>query len=608
MQNAGKSARAAGSSAVFALIGLPFLGFGCFMGHKTVSLILDWHAAKAWVQADAGIASLELEERGDDDSSSCLVVATYTYTYEGTRYHGDRVGLIADADNIGSWQEDTFSRLNKNYERGEPVPCYVDPANPRQALLDRELRLAMLGIHLLFFLMFGGVGGGLIVGGLVSGRRTRAKRALEQQHPGAPWLANPAWASGTIRAGTGSIAIWLWIIAFFWNGVSWVVPFILIPKAIDEGAYWFLVFLLFPVIGIAIIYSAVLDTLGHFKFGRSVLEMKWNPGVIGGNLRGNLVIVGKTSSIGAVSVTLQCKRSVTEGHGRHRTTNTETVWSDSRSVDSPAMFGGRITLPIDFEIPYSCPAFGEHAGGDISWHVLAAANIPGVDLELDFEIPVFKTDASDPAIDRVKVEKEGVESADRNLDRYERPVADTLEVETDMAGNTCYRNSALPSLGMLLFLLPLTLGFTGAVVFFGWAVIQGNWIALAGVFAFGFFDLIFWVVILSFVGSYHARVTPDALVLERRFLVFKKTRTVSLAEISKVSHKQSVSSGKRKWFAVRVHRASGRTVTVLGMIRGEAAAKWLVRQIEKRLPKRRQRSGNSAAPRPDTPLLHAIDQ
>ena len=78
MQNAGKSARSAGSAAVFALIGLPFLGFGCFMGHKTVSLVLDWHAAKAWVQAGAGIASLELEQRGDDDSSSCLVVATYT--------------------------------------------------------------------------------------------------------------------------------------------------------------------------------------------------------------------------------------------------------------------------------------------------------------------------------------------------------------------------------------------------------------------------------------------------------------------------------------------------------------------------------------------------
>ena len=68
MQNAGKSARAAGSAAVFALIGLPFLGFGCFMGHKTVLLLLDWHAAKAWVQADAEITSIELEERGGDDS------------------------------------------------------------------------------------------------------------------------------------------------------------------------------------------------------------------------------------------------------------------------------------------------------------------------------------------------------------------------------------------------------------------------------------------------------------------------------------------------------------------------------------------------------------
>ena len=48
--------------------------------------------------------------------------------------------------------------------------------------------------------------------------------------------------------------------------------------------------------------------------------------------------------------------------------------------------------------------------------------------------------------------------------------------------------------------------------------------------------------------------------------------------------------------------------TVLGMIKGEVAAKWLVLQIEKRLPTGRQRGRNSAAPWPDAPLLRAIDQ
>ena len=51
-----------------------------------------------------------------------------------------------------------------------------------------------------------------------------------------------------------------------------------------------------------------------------------------------------------------------------------------------------------FAIPYDAgPGSDAEASPPISWHLEAEAEMPGVDFDVEFKVPVFKTDRSNPA-------------------------------------------------------------------------------------------------------------------------------------------------------------------------------------------------------------------
>lgn len=565
------------------LFGLPFLGFGGFMGSRLVVMLAEWRAAAGWIQTDATIQTLELERHTDSEGGTTeRVVCTYAYRLEHRDFAGNRVGLSDESDNLSGWHADTYARLKQRFDRGEPVACYVDPDDPTTAILDRELRGALVGFHLVFVLAFGAVGLGLIGGALWASRRGRKRRTLATQHPDKPWMQNPEWAAGTIRPSTGRTAVVLWLAAVFWNAVSAMVPAFVIPKAVEEGTYWPLVLLVFPLIGLVLLWAAIRTTLVHRRFGRSRLELRTVPGVIGGRLRGDLVVVGNLASAPTVQVTLQCKRSVTEGTGDNRRTTTEVLWSESTSVDTTMLIAGnRVAIPVDFQIPYRCPPSD---ADDIKWSLEARADIPGVDLDLDFGVPVFKTSDSDPAVGpsekRVAEKREFIESD-------ESPLPKRIRAETDRAGNPCWVISANPGGSWVPFMLLFGVVFTGVAVFALTQLLNKQWFFACFLLAFGFFALVIWGLLISFIGSFRVAFARDELRVTRRFLGREKTRTVPLSEIDGVRHKESASSGGTKYYSVKVRAKDGRSITLANMIKGKRAAQWLVRRIEKRLPAKR---------------------
>ena len=88
------------------------------------------------------------------------------------------------------------------------------------------------------------------------------------------------------------------------SSISAMVPLILVPRAISEGQYWTLIFLIFPLIGLAILYAAIHRTLVWRRYGRSYVELQTLPGVVGGRLRGDVVVVGRLGRGASVALTL----------------------------------------------------------------------------------------------------------------------------------------------------------------------------------------------------------------------------------------------------------------------------------------------------------------
>lgn len=162
------------------LIGTPFLAGGGVVGYFGASGLVQGFAMRTWQEVPARILTAELHShRGSKGGATYSVEATYEYEFEGRTYRGDRVAVHGGSDNIGSFQQDAAAELEGYRDRGEPFRAFVNPLHPDQAVLYRELRIGLLAFLGLFFVLFGGIGGFLILGafvGLQDGKSYRPAR------------------------------------------------------------------------------------------------------------------------------------------------------------------------------------------------------------------------------------------------------------------------------------------------------------------------------------------------------------------------------------------------------------------------------------------------
>src|SRR5262245_29631373 len=189
-----------------ALFALPFAAFGVGAFVWGALTLLHWHAARGWVEVPAQLISVELEEHVDEDSTTYQATATYSYAYAGQEYTSNRVAIDTGSDNIGDFQQRLYSGLRAAHERGAPITAYVDPEEPANAVLNRELRAGLLAMKMMFAFVFGGVGFGLPFGARIGGKKLAAENALRDQFPDEPWRWRPEWANGRIAGSTRSAA------------------------------------------------------------------------------------------------------------------------------------------------------------------------------------------------------------------------------------------------------------------------------------------------------------------------------------------------------------------------------------------------------------------
>lgn len=76
------------------------------------------------------------------------------------------------------------------------------------------------------------------------------------------------WARGTIKDWNKGRAIAIWVFTVIWNAISFPVAFVSSP-AITKGK----LILIFPLLGIILLISAVYQTLRMMKFGTSTCHL-----------------------------------------------------------------------------------------------------------------------------------------------------------------------------------------------------------------------------------------------------------------------------------------------------------------------------------------------
>jgi hypothetical protein len=240
-----------------AVLALPFALIGTVLAHRTVWTVITTWTMQSWPTAPATLQHVELEAQG---SNSKRTRATYSYLVDGRSFNGQTVTLYG-ADNLGSFQQRAYDELQGYFSRRAPYSVHFNPREPGESILMPVVRWEAVSFSLIFVVLFGGVGFGLLIAAYSGYRRLRIEAALVAQYPNEPWRHRIEWSTGRIQSDQNSAARGAVILAVMWNVCSWPMVFA-VPEKLQAGEYGGLLLLLFPALGLGLIYWAIVSLAG----------------------------------------------------------------------------------------------------------------------------------------------------------------------------------------------------------------------------------------------------------------------------------------------------------------------------------------------------------
>ncbi len=431
----------------------------------------------------------------------------------------------------------------------------------------------------LFALTFGGVGFGGITLALAGRRKLKEQAKLEARHPDSPWLWRLDWASGRIIDSGRTTMFTSWVFAAFWNLISLPTGFLGVRAAIREEKPEALLALLFPLAGIGFVVWAMRATLRYRKYGVSRLELSTIPGVVGRTLTGMVRAPARMQPEEGFQVILSCVRRVTTRSGKNSSTSESILWQDERLVPGEASRTAAAMethIPVAFRLPADAVACDDtNPNNRVLWRLQLAAEVPGVDYEAQFEVPVFRTSASGQPLSagEERITQDPLAGAN-----YEQPADSRITVTSNRRGTEVLfpaaRNPGAAT-SLTCFLL-LWLGCIALQMYFRAPLIFPIVTGLFGLLILiGVLDL--WLTV--------SRVTVDAgtLTWATGYLFPGRERTLHASEISDVIASIGMQAGTTVYYDVAVVRKNGKKVKVGTSLRNKREAAWLAGRIKEAL-------------------------
>jgi hypothetical protein len=382
-----------GARIFIALFGLPFFAVGIWACYSITTDIYDWQRMKSWEPVQAKVIDAELVENHDSDGGTTYKAkATYEYYFMGEQRRGSRVAISESSDNIGHFNEDLARKLEG--AKGKTIEAYANPAKPEESIINRDIRWGMVGFKAVFLFAFGGVGLGMMLAAVFSSRFERVNKAIatDPQYAQTPWLANKDWQTNEIKSQAKGTVYFAWGFAVLWNLISMPLPFLLVEEITVKKNYPALLGLLFPIVGVGLLIWAVRQTIEYKKFGQAPLVLDPFPGSIGGQVGGTIELPYPYDPNMKYVFTLSNIYSFWSRSGKNSERRERVDWQDTAVGHAEqGIYGTR--LSFRFDVPEGrVPSDAVRAGRDYYlWRVNLTADMPGVDVDRDYEIPVYAT-------------------------------------------------------------------------------------------------------------------------------------------------------------------------------------------------------------------------
>ncbi|MBT8090339.1 MAG: DUF3592 domain-containing protein [Gammaproteobacteria bacterium] len=561
---------------VVTLFALPFFAVGVWMLWSVSSSFHDAWRMQDWVPVDARLVRGGYETHSGDDSDTYEAYAEYSYTFNGQRFVGERVSLSDSGDNIGDYQVDMGRRLQRIAASGGDIVIYVDPEEPQTSIIDRNLRWGLIGFKSIFLFVFGGVGLGLLI---FVWRAAPPKDPDQPEFKKSPWLLNDAWQTASIRS-SSKTAMWgAWAFAAFWNLISAALPFLLYKEVVEKENYVALIGLLFPLVGIGLLVWAVRRTIEWRRFGAAPVTLDPFPGSIGGHVGGTIDLNIPFDPATRFQLTLNNLHSYVSGSGKNRSRQEEAIWQDATIAHAEQ--GARGTrLAFRFDVPEGLAGSDADQGDSYHvWRLNLRAELPGANIDRDYDIPVYATGArshhlSERAVQEARDEQSLIDT---------ESVAEVIKIRQNAAGKQLLYPTGRyvgPALGGLI------VGAIFAAV--GWYLIvaEGHSIFGSVFVAVGVLIGIFCLYLM--LNSLEVINEAGNITAVRKLLGLpisrKQMHQNNFERFEKKSTMKTQSGGKHIiHYSIRAIDRQGNTIVVGEGFRGENEAKAAIRIIAQEL-------------------------
>lgn len=443
----------------------------------------------------------------------------------------------------------------------------------RQAIGELRHRSSDGIVLLVMGILFTVIAVGMALAAFFAIRHSMGRSRLREQSPMQPWLWRDDWAARRIVETSTHLAPALWVFALVWNAITIPLVIALLRLMLFKPVLAVVVVVL-PIIGLTILCGALYVSMRSWKFGKSVCMIDALPIPVGGSFHGEIAHRESSVPESGYRLELRAVNRITTGSGQNRHMVETTLWQSELRV-SPALVApspAGVRVPFDFDIPPDAPQSDLHDPTDLTmWRLIASAEMPGIDYNARFELPVFETTEGHAAeaVSAYHVAHRA-EAAQRELG------AESLVTVTPMPnGGTEFRIAPAREVGAIVTIVVILAIWFGAI-----AMMVRSGVPIVFAIVFVLFGLLFLVMLIdALVGRSIVVVDRQRLRAERTWLGFASTTDLDPAKIDSIRAKPGARSGRRQYFDIEARLTSGSSQMLARYLRSNADADALAAKI-----------------------------
>lgn len=368
---------------LFAIVG------GAILWFLLLRPVMKVAAARSWAPVSCTVVESRVDaSQSDDGGSTYKALVNATYRYGG----GEHNAPYDFSGSVYSGGYDGKAEIVARYPVGAETTCYVNPEDPAEAVISRDLSGGyFFGLTGLFFFLPGIIGFVWALGQVLP-KRSPAPAAAVRLEPGVPFdVANPQGdVSGPIELKPKATPLGKLIGAIFasvlWNGITWTIIWFAVIRSQEREGCVVAFLALFALIGLLLIYGMFRQFLVLFN-PRPRLTLSPASLRLGETAYLQWRLTGATGGARRLQVTLEGKEEVRyrRGTDTHTETKPFATLPIVDSSDSYQMLSGSTSFAVPAD---SLPSFASE-NNKVFWTLkaqLEIANWPDSDEE--FEILV----------------------------------------------------------------------------------------------------------------------------------------------------------------------------------------------------------------------------